>query len=143
MVGKWEGSGQCTMEGADKPVTWKGVSTIGWETDGWVLLERMEGDMDGQKMHALALWSWDPDKKVFNQFWTDNFGGMGHGTAEYDSASQSWKTKGRGKGMMGDTVGEGTMKKVGNDKMEWTYSEWNSWKTAKLFDMTGTSTRVR
>jgi hypothetical protein len=39
------------------------------------------------------------------------------------------------------TCGEGTTKFVDNNTMEWTYTEWDSWKLKKMMDMKGTSKR--
>jgi hypothetical protein len=143
MVGKWQGGGECEMAGTDQPMKWTGVNEIGWEANGWVLMERMEGEFGGEKMSGIGLWSWNPDKKNFDVFWADSFGGMSHGTAYYDSADQTWHSKARSKGPMGESIGTGTTRQVGSDRMDWTYTEWDKWKTTKYFDMKGWAERVK
>lgn len=141
-VGTWEGTseGIAHMAGGEK-VTGSGTETYVWECDKRVLLNRMQWKMGDCTMHGIGIWRWNAGAKKFDTFWTSDFGDVGHGQAWYDAETKTWHM--RGKGDMGGhtSVGEGTMKMVDNNTMEWSWVEWNSWKTEKTMEMKGTSKR--
>lgn len=141
LIGSWEGTGECKMEGEANARTSSGKSTISWDADRTVALERFEGSMGEAKFSGLGLWTWNSETKKFNVFWIDNYGSQSHGEATFDDSSRTFKLTMKGVGPMGKTVGEGTTK-VSDNTMEWTYSEWSPGKSKKLMDMKGTSRRL-
>ena len=142
LVGSWEGSGECKMAGQDKSITNKGSNTVTWDCDKRVLVERWEGEMgEGNKMHGIGVWTWDSEDKKYKIYWFDNFGGTGEGEATYNDATRTWTMNSESEGPMGKTVGKGTIKMVDNNTMDYTWEEWNGWKTQKMMEMKGTSRR--
>ncbi len=141
LVGSWEGTGEIKMEGEQNASTSSGRSTVTWEADRTVALERFEGSMGEAKFSGVGIWTWNADTKKFNVFWIDNYGSQSHGDATYDDSSRTFKLSMKGVGPMGKTVGEGTTK-ISDNTMEWTYSEWTPGKSKRLMDMKGTSRRV-
>lgn len=143
LIGSWEGSGECVMPGAEGPMKNTGKSSITWEADRTVALERFEGSMGESKFSGLGLWTWDPSAKKYKVFWTDNYGSQSHGEATFDEATRTWKMAMKNAGPMGNTSGSGTTRLVDDNTMEWSYTEWNALKTKKTMEMKGTSKRVR
>lgn len=144
MVGNWEGTFEMKMAGSDQVMKGKGTSTIGWEAGKWILVERGEYTMGdkGDKMQMLGLWMYDAESKSYSTFWGDNGGGLEHGRATYDEATHTWNVKSSGDSpMFGKSRSEATVKMVDKNTMEWKGTVWNSWKTKKLSEMTGTSKR--
>ena len=129
------------MAGEANAMTSSGKSTITWEADRTVALERFEGSMGETKFSGIGIWTWNRETKKFNVFWIDNFGSQSHGEATYDDNSRTFKLTMKGVGPRGKTGGEGTTK-ISDNIMEWTYSEWSPGKSKKLMDMKGTSRRV-
>lgn len=143
-AGNWEYTMEMKMEGMEKPETYSGTSYATWECDRRLLVERVEGDMGEMgKFHGLAIYTWDPQDKVFRTFWFDNMGSMHHGTMKYDEATKTWNTKGEGENLnTGErTRGKGWMKCVDDNTVKWGGTEYDSWGWKKKSEMTGTSKR--
>lgn len=141
-VGSWEGTSECKMMGSDEVMAGHGSSTASWDCDRRVVLEHWDADMGkGDKMHGIGIWTWDPKANKYRNYWFDNLGSTGSGTSTYNEGTLTWHMKTKGTGPMGETVGEGTVKMRDNNSMEWTFSEWNAWKTQKIMEMKGTSRR--
>lgn len=143
-LGHWEGTWECTMPGADKPIKGVGTNTVSWEADRWVMIERMTGDMGEMgKFSGIGIWTWDPESKAFRNWWYDSWGSSGHGMTTYDAATRTWTTKATGiNPMTGEkTSGKGTMKMIGRDQLEWTYTEYDALGLTKTMEMKGTSKR--
>jgi hypothetical protein len=143
-VGTWEVTGTMKMAGSDESTTGQGTSTVGWGADGWVLVEQMEYTMgQDQKMHGTGVWWWDGQAKVYRNQWYDSFGSVGEGTIRWDDDAQTWRMKGKSCSSVDGsrTVGEGWIRFEGPNRQNWHWTEWNSWKTKKLFEMDGVSKR--
>lgn len=143
-LGHWEGTWECTMPGSDQPVKGVGTNTVSWEADRWVMIERMTGDMGEMgKFSGIGIWTWDPEGKCFRNWWYDSWGSSGHGKTTYDAATRTWTTTSSGTNpMTGEkTHGKGTMKMIGRDKLEWTFTEYDGLGLTKMMEMKGTSTR--
>lgn len=140
-VGKWEDHGEGTAMG--HAMKFSGTATMNWEVDGRALVGRGEGTMGDMKMQTLEIWTWDPKAKKFMTMMMENSGEMSHGTATYDEPTRTWKMKSKGRNMnTGDTsVGEGTIKMIDNNTMEWTFTDWDGWKMKKMFEGHGRSER--
>lgn len=66
MIGTWEGTGWYQM-GQDERDVFNIHETITEKLDGLLLLIEGHGTSNGQTVHkALAVISWDPDKKQYN-----------------------------------------------------------------------------
>ncbi|MBK9128904.1 MAG: DUF1579 family protein [Phycisphaerales bacterium] len=144
LLGHWEGTWECSMPGMDQPIKGVGTNVVSWEADRWVLVERMSGDMGEMgKFSGIGVWTWNPKRGCFDNWWYDSWGSTGHGTATYDAATRTWKTKGQSTDPMTGEMkqGEGTMKILPGGKMEWTYAERDVLGRAKGMEMKGTSVR--
>lgn len=139
-VGTWEGQGEMKMGGSDEVQVGKGVSTVKWDADNWVLIERGTFTMGDQTHTGVGVWTWDAPAKKYRLYWFDSHGGTGLGTATYNEAANTWHVKYKGRYGKMTTVGEGTTKIV-DDTMEWTFTEWDAWKLNKFMEMKGTSKR--
>ncbi len=143
LMGRWQGTYECSMDGADKPMKMTGSSVMSWEVDKRVGLERYEGTMgDGQKITGLSMWTWNPQKKHFDTFWTDSFGAVAHGTAKWDASNRTWRMTGASEGPMGSTVMEGSGKVIDDKTMEWTMTEREAKSKKVLFDMKGMNKKM-
>ena len=144
MIGTWDETMEIHMAGSDQVMKGKGTSTVGWEADKWVMLERGEFSMadTGEKEYGLGIWRFDTKSKEFHTFWTMSGGEMMHGEATFDDATKTWKMESSGTNQMfGKIRSEGTAKLVDKNTMEWKMTMWNAWKTKKLMEMTGTGKR--
>lgn len=143
LVGNWEGTGECKMGGSNETIATRGSNTVRWDCEKRVLVEHWEGEMgEGNKMRGIGIWTWDPEVKKYRMWWFDNFGGTGEGLATYNDSTRTWTMQAKSKSPMGKTAGKGTVKMVDNNTMNYTWEEWNSWKTQKMMEMNGTSKRV-
>ncbi len=140
-VGNWEGNWEMTMQGADKPLTGKGIDKFAWDADKWVLTEHMEGTMDNNKMVGTGLWVWDARAKLFRYSSADNYGMIMTGTGRYDEKTRTWHMKGSSQDTVRGhrSVGEGTLKMPDANTMEWSWTEWDSLHLTKFMEMKGTS----
>lgn len=145
LVGTWEGHWECTAcDGKGESMKGSGTNTVSWDADGWVLVEHMTGEMGEMgKMSGIGVWTWDAKAHCFRNWWADNWGSTGHGTTRYDAATHTWKTKAYGINPMtgAKTRAESEMKLVGDNKLEFTYTEWDGLGLTKFMEMKGTSTR--
>lgn len=142
-VGTWHSETQMEMEGAEEPMTMQGVESAEWGIDNRYLVQNMEYGTDENPMTGHSLWTWDEDAGVYRNWWFDSHGQTGEGTSRYDEEEGVWymKTKGRNMSNGMKTVGEGTMKFIDDDTIEWTWSEWDSMRLVKFMEMSGVSRR--
>lgn len=133
-VGRWEESFECTMPGADQPMTGKGVTEMSWACDKRVLMSHMDGTMGADKFSGVGMWTWDPEDKKFRTFWADSMGEAADGCAWYDEQAQVWH--------MSSDHGEGKMKMLDANTYEWSWTEYTPGLfRQKLMEMKGKSRR--
>ena len=143
-VGSWEGTMEMKIPGHDEVMTGSGTSTVTWEADKWLLLERFEGTMgDEGTMKGLGVWTWDPKAHKYRVWSFDTFGGVSEGTATYDEETSTWHMKAKSRYLASGqkSVSEGKVKMLDNDTMEWDFTEWDSLKLSKYMEGHGTSRR--
>jgi hypothetical protein len=143
-VGRWEGTHTVTITGMDKPIKGTAVSTVAWEADRWVLVERFTGTMgEGQVMSGLSVWTWDPKGKVFRNDYYENSGNIARGTSWYDKANKVWHIKYKTTNpATGRTMtGEGQTRFTDTNTMEWNMVERDGKSGAPMAEMKGTSKR--
>lgn len=143
-VGRWEGTGEIAVPGSDESMTSKGVSTAAWDADNWLLVERSACSVgDDAMVTGLTIWTWDTKARKYRLHAFDNYGYTATGTATYDDETKTWHIKGKShSAVTGETsLGEGKIKIVGDDTMEWDWAEWDTWKLRKLIEVMGTSRR--
>lgn len=142
-AGTWAFTGEMKCAGADKPMTCTGTETYAWDVDRRVLVSHSDMTMgDGSKMKGLGLFTWDPVAKNYPGWMFDSWGAMATGYATTDDGGKTWKMKSKGRGPDGAaTVGETTVKIPDANTMEWTFTEWDSWKLNKRMEGQGVSKR--
>lgn len=142
-VGTWEGTWEMKTKGTDKPVTGKGTDVFAWDADRWVMVERADGTMNGHRMVGTGLWVWDPQAKLFCYTSSDNYGMIMTGTCRYDAKTGIWHMKGRTRDTVRgeQSVGEGTLKMVDANTMEWNFAGWDSLHLVRYMEFSGTSRR--
>ena len=119
-VGTWEVTGTGTMMGEEKPVTFKGTTTINWEAEKEVLFERSTFEMtDWPKMSSIGVWVYDAAEGHFKNYWFSNYGDIGEGESWYDKDAKTWHTKGKST----HAHSEGTTTFKDASTMEWTWVE--------------------
>lgn len=142
-VGTWEGTSEMKLVGSGETMQSTGTSTVAWEADQWLLVERFEDTLGTQeaKYAGLCIWSWDAGAGKYRLDFFDNFGGGGSGTATYDEAQKTWRmaVKTNYGGQSGWSVG--TAKFTDPDTMEWEHTQWDSLKLTKQVEMKGTIRR--
>lgn len=145
LVGTWEVTAEMKVEGSGEVMTGRGVETISWDADKWLLVDRFEYTLgDEGKVTGLAIWTWDAKAKKYRLWAFDNYGYYETGTATYDEDSRTWrfKTKSRNPGTGENYVGEGALTMVDCDTQEWNMTYWDGWKLMKAFEIEGTSRRT-
>jgi len=142
-VGRWNATGEWTMDGKTCKVN--GTSTIAWECDKRALVEKSESEMEDMgKMSMMVVYTYDTDAKNFKTFFASSMGDANMGEMKRCEKGGCWRISGKGKNpMTGQTTWfEGCIKMPDNSTMEWTWSEWDSWKLKKLGEGKGTAKRV-
>jgi len=143
-VGSWTTDGEMIMytpDGEQKGPA-KGSGTTRWVCDKRAILSEMEFDMgeDGT-MKGIELMTWDPKGKVYRSWWVDSYGSSAEGTMWKDKKTGEWISRGKGVNPDGaSTSAKGTMKKIDDKTMEWTFTEYDAWGFNKTMRITGTST---
>lgn len=144
-VGTWQSTGE--MKGPDgKTMHMTSTSTVGWECDRNVLVERMEGtceEMKDMKMVGMVVYRWDPNDKEYETAFYDNMGMAADGDMTYNEATKTWTMKGEGYNPMHGqkTHWVGQVKMPDSSTMEWTWETWDAWKMKKLEEGKGTAKR--
>lgn len=142
-VGTWECTSEAKMVGSGETMPGRGTSTVTWEADKWLLVERSDNTVGAEntKYASLCVWSWDAGARKYRVDFFDNFGGGGSGTATYDEAQQTWHmaVKTNYGGQSGWSVG--TARFTDPNTMQWEHAEWDSLKLTKYLEMKGTSHR--
>ncbi len=142
-VGTWVGTSEMHVPGQDEPIKAEGKDVISWGADGWALVENFSVKFGDQTMHGLGLWTWNPRKNRYDVYWVDSSGGVARGEVRFDEDSGKWYFRGKGVNpYSGQTTrGEGWMRIVDENTMEWQHVEWDAWRLKKLAEMRGTSRR--
>lgn len=147
-AGTWTGTGECTIHTPEGPqkcnVT--GTEYATWTCDKRFLMSNCEYDMGGEigKMTGISMVTWDAKGGKYRSWWFDSMGTCAEGTMSFDEKNNCWTMKSKGHNpMTGEpTCGEGSFKVSADGRsMEWTMTEWDSWKLKKSMEMKGTSTK--
>jgi hypothetical protein len=143
-VGTWKGVAEMSVPGSDEVMTSKGVETMGWDADKWLLVSHFEYGAEGESpTRGVAIWTWDPRAGKYRVWTFDNHGYCEEGSATYDEDTGIWrfKTKSRSQVTGREFSGEGKLKMADDSTMDWDWTVWDGWKLRKLFEMKGTTRR--
>lgn len=143
IAGRWEGTGTMKFTFLEEVIEIQNTDTATWECDNRVLINRGTYEMgELGTMTGIEIWTWDDKAGKFRTQWFDSFGMTANGTAKFDEETKTWHKRVRGKGPDGHkTVQEGTITYIDADTLEWTWTEWSSFKLFKIAEMSGTSRR--
>lgn len=144
-VGTWKGETKITMfNGKDQVMISEGVNHAEWCCDGRFMVEHFEGTFgEGQAMTGIGIWTWDEKAGKYRTWWFDSFGSASTGEAEYDEEDGEWELTGKGRNLItGDTTsGEGEIRVLGDNTLEYHFTEWDAWRLKKIMQMKGSSRR--
>jgi len=140
-IGNWTATNDCTMNG--QKMTGTGTSTISWECDKWVMVERANEKMGDMNVSALIVWSWCPKKKNFATMYYNSMGEASSGEMTWCEKDKCWCMKGKGvDAMTGQpSIFEGCMKMPDNNTIDFTWSMWDGWHLKKTGEGKGTAKR--
>lgn len=146
-VGRWQQTGTIRIPGREETVEFRAGTAAGWECDRWFLLERGTFQIGSTQFgQGLAVWTWDPQSRMFRTWQFESPGKVSVGTARYVPEQRRWTLRTSGWSLVTgqSTVGEGTIEMRNDDETHWTWVEWgDAQKQRKLFEMTGTSRRQK
>ncbi|MBN2447434.1 MAG: DUF1579 family protein [Phycisphaerae bacterium] len=144
LVGTWTGTAEMTAAGSDEVYKSDGKSVMTWEAGKRALLERFEYSMgDEDKMTGVSVYWWEPRDKKFHVWSTDSWGHIMTGTftANADGTIWNFRTKSVDPASNSTSLGEGLIKFTNDNTQVWEWTEWDQWKTHKMMEMSGTTTR--
>lgn len=138
MAGNWDWSGKMTLCSSKESETMTGTSTVAWECDQRVMVERMQGkSATGEAFSGICMWTYDQAHKCFRLHCADSWGMTISGTATYNAETKTWTTKSCSP--MG--MSRGTMRLVDNNTMEMKETMYCMWGMCKVMTMEGSSKR--
>lgn len=141
-VGSWSNTGEMKMSDG-KMMKMTGNSTIAWECDKRVLVERAESEMEGMgKSSTMILYSWNPKAKSFNAWYCSSMGEASAGEMTYNEKSKTFHITGSGPNpMTGETTRfDGYVTMSDNSTMDWRGKESGMWGNC-LGEFKGTAKR--
>ncbi len=150
-VGSWASTGEMKMCDG-KTMTMNGTSTVAWECDKRVLVEKMSEKISGDPkadgmnmdMNGMVVTAWCCKEKKLKTTYYNNMGEISCGTMTYCDKSHTWCMKGKGLDAMSGkmAIWEGTMKMPDNNTMEWTWTQWDGSHMKKMMHGSGTAKRT-
>ena len=142
LLGEWETTGEVRMAVLDEPMRTTGSNIATWALDRRMVVEHASLDMGPLgKMTGMSIWSWDPTIKKYRMWWFDSFGETAEAVVTYDEATETWHMRGTGQKYGYKTSGRGTLRRVDDDTLEWTWKEYDALGLIKFADMKGVSRR--
>jgi hypothetical protein len=143
-VGKWEGTSVMTMPDGKTTMNATSSSEFMWELGKRFLVEKGTCKMgDMEPMEMVGVYGYDPAAKEYTTSWYSSMGEASHGEMKYSDKKGCWCMKGRYRDAMSGKMvyGEGHMKMTDANTIEMTWTQWDSMKLMKQFEMKGTSHR--
>ena len=144
MIGSWETEGDVHMMVMDEPLHTTGQNEARWALDRRFLIEEATLDMgELGRITGMSIWWWDPTIKKYRMSWFDSMGETSHAVVTYHERTDTWHMKAKGQKYGYKTSGKGTLKRIDDDTLEWTWKEYDSLGLIKLADMKGFSRRKK
>jgi len=126
-AGHWSSSGEMIADGKTTKMT--GSSSVGWECNKHVLVERATDDMEGMgKSYEIILYSWDDDAKDYKVGFFNSMGEANMGHMKWDAAKNAFTMRGEGKDPMTKqpSLFEMEIRMPDTKTMEFTWTQWDS-----------------
>ncbi|MFQ5591412.1 MAG: DUF1579 family protein [Phycisphaerae bacterium] len=142
-VGRWQWEGHGKIAGLDRPLRFTGERETQWEGDGWYLVTREVGNMEGLgESKLMAMWAYDARSRKFRLTWADSMGTIATGTARFDEKANTWHLRATSRSPSGTTVGRGRVRFPNPDTMEWDWTEYAMGGLRKTMELKGTCNRT-
>ena len=142
LLGDWITEGEVSMAVMDEVMRTTGTNHAVWSLDRRMVVDHADLDMGPLgKMTGMSIWSWDPSIKKYRMWWFDSFGETSEAIVTYNESTQTWHMKGKGQKYGYKTSGRGTLRRIDDDTLEWTWKEYDAFGIIQLADMKGISRR--
>lgn len=142
-LGEWETNGTIEMAVLDEPIVTSGRNRAEWMLDGYVLEDKADLDMGPfGRMKGTTLWTYDSAIGKYRMWWFDTLGETSAVVAAFDERSQMWRMKAAGQKYGRRTSGRGTIRRIDENTLEWTWDEASASGLIRFAKMHGISRRV-
>ena len=142
LLGHWETKGEVRMIGLDEPLHTSGRNTAAWSMDNRVMVDHSDLDMGPMgRMTGMSVWGWDPAIRKYRMWWFDSMGETSQMIVTYDAKRETFFMRGTGQKYGCHTRGKGTIRRIDDDTLEWTWREYDITGLFKMADMKGISRR--
>lgn len=142
LLGDWTIEAEVAMVVMDAPMQATGGSKAVWSLDRRMVVEHVDLDMGPfGTMTGMSIWSWDPSIREYRRWWFGSFGDTFETIATYNEATQTWHLRGKGQKFGHITSGRGTLRRIDDDTLEWTWKEYAFLGMFQIADMKGISRR--
>ena len=142
-IGRWEWEGEGKIAALDEPVRFSGSRESQWEGDGWYLVTREVGNMEGlDESRTLTIWSYDTRAKRFRTAYVDSTGTTMIGTARYNATTNTWYCCATSHGPAGTRSARGHVWFPDPDTMQWDWTEFSMAGLRKSMELTGVCRRT-
>ncbi len=142
-LGEWETTGTIELAMLDEPIATSGSNRAVWTLDGRVLEDHADLDMGPfGRVKGKTMWAWDPAMGKYRMWWFDTLGETSEVVATFNERTDTWRMKAKGQKYGQHTSGRGTIRRVDDDTLEWTWNEASASGLVRFAKMRGTSRRV-
>ena len=142
-LGEWETTGTIDLAMLDGPSATSGRNRAEWTLDGYILEDKADLDMGPfGRMKGTTLWTYDPAIDRYRMWWFDTMGETSAVVATFDEARQTWRMKAAGQKYGRRTSGRGTIRRIDDNTLEWTWDEASASGLIRFAKMRGISRRV-
>ena len=142
-LGDWETTGTIKLAMLDEPFATSGRNKAAWSLDGHVLEDVADLDMGPfGRVSGKTLWTWDPAMGKYRMWWFDTLGETSEVVATFNERTQTWRMKAAGQKYGRRTSGRGTIRRIDENTLEWTWNEASASGLITFARMRGTSRRA-
>jgi hypothetical protein len=142
-LGEWETIGTIELAMLDEPIATRGRNRAHWALDGYVLADQADLEMGPfGRIRGTTLWTYDPAIGKYRMWWFDTLGETSSVVATFDDRSQTWRMKAAGQKYGRRTSGRGTIRRIDNNTLEWTWDEASGSGLIRFAKMRGISRRL-
>ncbi len=142
-LGDWETRGTIELAMLDEPIATSGRNHAEWTLDGRAVEDKSELEM-GPFGHVKGktLWAWDAALGKYRMWWFDTLGETSEVVATFNQRTDTWHMKAKGQKYGRHTSGSGTIRRIDENTLEWTWNEASASGLIRFAKMRGTSRRV-
>lgn len=142
-VGDWQTTGTIELAMLDEPIATSGRNHAEWILDGCVVEDQSDLDMGPfGRVKGKTLWAWDPALGKYRMWWFDTLGETSEVVATFNKRTDTWHMKAKGQKHGWRTSGRGTIRRIDDNTLEWTWNEASASGLVRFAKMRGTSRRI-